>query len=242
MNHNENNNVESKNHVEMHESSLCAQTQKEIQLYMDSQNPISELMFKHSQKCPDCGLTYRAAVKLLQALKNFHCPETPADCGDKVLARLQSTPYRPILSRRSLWYAAGALAASLLLGFFLFKPAANTPTPEGLPGPALVRSTPPSQLESGPLVTETPPIGPALTDAQTAVVTLTRKATGEAMQVNLPHWHLAPVPNSPLDSLEPALTTFQDVGHHAIYCVSPLTHSARKAVSLIFQEMAPENK
>lgn len=120
----------------------CSETKPELALFVgnDVADPALRAAVKrHLASCPECRGEYRQLKQVLSVLQHATPPETFEVRGSlwpAVSARLQQ-PAAPPHGFRRWWPATSLLAASLLLGTFLFWPA----PPHNLPvGPATERS------------------------------------------------------------------------------------------------------
>jgi anti-sigma factor RsiW len=193
----------------------------------------------HLTACPSCRVLEAAVRRLEEGLSRLPRPVVPTGFADRVLDTLATRPARRY--RLTAVVAAGlALAASVLVAVVLIE------RPSGSdPRHVTVSARPLPKAEEPAKATETPPVAlrDALHEMGDAVASLTWKTAEETLLRRMPQLTLPKVPDpmtGPLEPLEPAMTTIQQVQHGAVFSVAPITNSAKRAADMLWREIAPD--
>lgn len=196
------------------------------------------VLFDHLDRCPAAASTRDGIDRLLAGVALLQPPPPPpAGLADRITADLLAEANRPVRLRprpRRLSVAVLAVAASLLLalGLRLGWHGDRRPTDTSAPTVAGNRAADP------PL----PPLRDTVTQGATAVAALTSRTAARTVEGTAAL--LPPVPDVPLDPLpmapadmDPTREPLQEVGEGLKAGLSPVTESARRAVTLFFREL-----
>jgi hypothetical protein len=225
--------IEPMSHADFHEpthspapGAACAAAHAALQRRLDGEafNEPEEVRL-HGATCAVCRSYEEAARKLQAGLKLLEPESPPADFAQKVMAHGIAAPARP--SRR-FWWRAGAvvaLAASVLLAIYWIQDGHGQPV-QPAPETIVQRQEAPQQPQR---------LDASLDEAGDAVAALTRKAAPPPLDL---HWPSLQLPSdAPLQQLEPAVASIQSVGQGAVFSVSPITSSAKRAADLFWREL-----
>ena len=206
----------------------CAAARSSLQLRLDRETE-SEAVLLHRAACPDCQSWEEAACRMERALKLMPSEVPPANLADRVLAQMRAEPIGKRRPRFRLLAASLALAASVLIAVF-----------------AIARWTEPDEMRVVMTTTNQPELsqvqlpGPdPLSEAGSALSSLMDKAAGDRLTLKLPSFtipKIAPT-TGPLERLEPAVASMQEVRHSAVFSVAPITRSAKRAADLFWREV-----
>lgn len=181
----------------------------------------------HRLTCGACRADESAALRMVLGLNTFAPEVLPADFAERVLAMACVAPAAP--SRLTRWWLPSlALAASVMIAVFVIR---DQTTDRYKPEVATV----PVKIESA---ARPAPLGESLAEAGEAVAVLSRKTVINAPEVKLPSFSLPT--EGPLDRLEPAVASLQNMGNGVVLSISPLTNSVRRAADLVWTELASD--
>jgi hypothetical protein len=194
---------------------------------------------EHVAACPECGSLQLAGRRLQDGLRLVSAPQPPRDFVERVVASIIADRLGRRQSRRR-WFAAAALAASLLLAILAgYRWLGLGETNRVQPGPIANGSTP---------TRETPMPGPSPRDsvsgAGEAVASLSRKATEETVEQTRLLWPVATAPLS-FDGidiqtpLEPPAQSLREAGQNVSSGLEPVATSARRAMNLFIRDLPP---
>jgi len=204
----------------------CQQARSAIQRRLDGEMPgDSADVAAHRRVCDSCRTDELAVLRLRQALAVNPMPAPSAGFADRVLAAYSVEPAQP--RRLYRWYLpAIALAASVLIAAFWIRE------------PSIDREV----VQNPPPVVEAPdrpaPLGQSIAEASEAMASISRSAVIEAPELKLPSFRLPTA--GPLEKLEPAVASLQNLGSGAMLSVSPMTHSAIRAADLFWRELGTD--
>jgi hypothetical protein len=185
----------------------------------------------HRHICPDCAGLHAASVQLLVGLRLIPPPAPPVDLANRITAAVQRSR-RQFLGRRRfvvpLAVAAGLLIAiggRLFLGQWLagtVPPHSEQTTVQG-PAPAV----------------ETKGLRDSVAEAGQAVVSLTSRAAGEA--VNSARWLVPQVPPAIVPLRQPApklpVEALQQAAEGVGKGLAPVADSARRFTDVFLREL-----
>jgi hypothetical protein len=212
-------------------SPACADSLASLQRRFDGEIAIeSEDVVRHRALCADCRSWEAAAQALEEGLRRTLQQELPVGLAESILEKLRADPVRPHAWRLRVSAAGLALAASVMIAVFgwnLWGPTDQRVTERT----GNSRSTP---VEVDPISTAR--LGDSLDEAGTAAAKLARETRRETLNVKLPTLSFPKV-SSPLERLEPAVASIQQVQHGAVFSVAPITRSAKRAADLFWKEI-----
>ncbi len=205
----------------------CAAANASLQRMLDGGAPDEpDDVLQHRRVCALCRSYAEAAQRLVKALRAAKAETAPSDLAERVLMQWRAEPVRR--SRRRNRYVVAALALAACVAIAVIAVDRNRDD-------RLVAVAPAGTIESAP---PPAPLSESIDEAATAVSSLTKKTTEDALSVKLPTLTLRS--SGPLECLEPAVASMQHFGQDAAFSVAPITHSARRAADLFWREVGPE--
>jgi hypothetical protein len=240
----------------------CADCQERLQARLDGEVVPADEMAAHLAACPECRDLEAAARRLQTGLRLLTPPAPPAGFAERLVAGVLADRRRKVRRRLAFAGVVTALAASLLLVFFI------TPGEDGLTPAGWVKKKyytikweliPGSQYEddpsirslkqitlNGPPLSEEEPV-PSLNDnmaeATSAVAALARRTADETVgngQLLVPSVSL-PMPQEDglTPPLDPPAQSLRDAGQGVATGLEPVAASARRAFDLFRRDIPP---
>jgi len=210
----------------------CTTARDSFHLYLDGDLPVeTPESLEHRSRCASCRAWEQSLRLMLNTLANASSERPRAGLADRVLESLKTQPVQPRSTARRWLAASLALAASIALAFFVMQPREKPADPV----PAAMVVAPPVVEPRNASLNE------SVNEANDAVAALTRKAD-KSLTLNLPSLTLPKLEMQadPLERLEPAVASIQDVRHGVVLSLTPMANSARKAADLFWKEVAAD--
>jgi hypothetical protein len=187
---------------------------------------------QHRASCPACAGLDDAAQRLERGLRLLAAPTAPPErLADAIVYQVLSQ--RRAARRRILVYAA-AMAACLLLGFYLGKRSPETKAP-----------APPVPREVAKEEPQRPKLNQKVGEAGTAVASLVSRTADQAMgqgRLLLPET-ASPMPMPAVDpwaqTIEPPAQSLYDAGQGVSAGLEPVASSAKRAVNMFLRDIPP---
>jgi hypothetical protein len=211
----------------------CLESQQLLQQYLDGESIDHASLDAHLRACADCAGLHAAAQRLQEGLRLRVPLAVPAGLRERTVAAVIADRR----SRRRRRLLAGlALAASLLLaalaGYYgLWRTEETSPLDQPAPVVRTPEPAPPSLRDS-------------MTEAGTAVVSLTRRTTDETVTQTIRLWPGVTPPA--LDNtevltqpLDPPARSLREAGQGVSAGLEPVASSARRAVGMFLRELPP---
>lgn len=201
---------------------MCPLAAADVQRLLDGV-PLSSETASHRAACGVCRMWLASARELQRGLELMAASSPPPAFAERVtVAVVRDARWRRFQRRAT---SLLALAVALLFALWLARPKPLTPRPN----PPLTPAD----------VAEVPSLRDSLTEARSAVVALTHRAT-----TVVPTW-TAPdvrpptrsVPETMVAALEPAAQSLDGVRSGAVAGFEPVAHSFRRAVGLFAREV-----
>ncbi|MCE9533156.1 MAG: hypothetical protein K8T89_18820 [Planctomycetes bacterium] len=191
-----------------------------------------EAILRHRAACASCRAEETTAHLMVQTLQNSPAVMPSAGLADRILAGMQVDRVRLVRPRVRRWTAGFAVAACVaLVGLGILR--WTSPPESG----KMAAVTPKQEMEEASIA-----LGESLNQAEVAVAELKRKTTDEGMKITLPSFTLPTIDTStgPLERLEPAVASINDVKQGVILSVSPMTNSAKRAANMFLRELGQD--
>jgi hypothetical protein len=187
---------------------------------------------EHRRACPACAALDGAAGRLAEGLRLLAPPAPPPDLAARVAARVaRKRLARPRRRRRVVVPLAVAACLLVAIGTRLWwsrPPAGSRPGAE--PGPVTKKQEPPADPVD---------LRESVAEAGEAVVSLTSRTAGEAVDRTRWLWPEAPPTPTPAPPREPPARALREAGAGLSAGLDPMTDSARRAVDLFLRDLPP---
>jgi hypothetical protein len=215
----------------------CAPALEALQRRLDGESTADpDDVVRHRQRCADCRSREAAAQLLQDGVRQTIPPPAPGNFTDSVLDRVLSQPARRRRRRIGLLAAALALAASVVIAVFIVEDSRRMQTRVVVTTVHRLPTKVPDAIEPGP-----PSLRDSLNEAGAAVAALTRKTADESILARLQPLSLPKMSPTadPLERLEPAVASLEQVRHGAVFGVAPIANSAKRAADMFLRELGP---
>ncbi len=218
----------------------CDDFGKKLQEWLDGErDALAEPFQAHRRACTACASDYRAALALLQGLRNRVAPSLPGDKIDRLVNVILSDDISPAKRPSQVWRQlalVAAAAACLALAFLIGKQLRRAPSviQPKTPDTSLAKREQPFSVDQ------------SIADAGSTLLDFSRKSRPNLHPENwLPtkvksteHWLDEQLP----DPIEPAAQSLSDIRQGAESGLEPMANTARRAFALFTRDLAtPSN-